>query len=697
MRVCLAALATILLLAAAGAGGAEENREQACLGCHPTPGLVQRMGTRVPLAAPAEAARYRGSAHWGLSCFSCHPGTTPGPHASKPVALKCLDCHGARGTSRAGAPATPIVGQLHPAAGKYAPNCETCHGHHEVGARNDPASPIFRRNAPALCEGCHADSSRQPQVRQVDYSAGVHGRALRLGRPGQRPAVCSDCHTMHATPENRAHSITPAPAALSATCGRCHPREYEGYARSSHGLAAAAGKQGAPACVTCHGAHRILGRNDEGTPMSPHGSVQICGSCHANQELIRLYKLPPGALSSYEESYHGVANRYGSVRAAHCVSCHGAHDVLPSSDPRSAISQARLPATCGRCHPGAGALYPIGRVHVFPSLHQDQFLFLVRSIYQFMVVMTLLGFLSYMGLDLVTHLRLKRAGIIEDFEHHMESLPPPPPQALERMTRAERIQHIGLLTSFTVLALTGVVLLIPDTMFARVVIFLCGGMTGRAILHRIAAVTLLGLAFSHLMWVVTTRRGWETFKEILPRPSDLGDAVQTAFLLVGRRQSPPCFRRFNFLEKFEYWALVWGTFIMTLTGLIMWLDNMSLAYLPKWAMDLGGIIHTWEAVLAVATIAIWHLYHTLWKPDVFPGNRAWIDGRIRFEEYVRDHPLQYAEAMGWLPEDDHWLDDARERVRGWLRQEFPDAYRALPWVGDGEQGKPTPHDEEDES
>ena len=61
-------------------------------------------------------------------------------------------------------------------------------------------------------------------------------------------------------------------------------------------------------------------------------------------------------------------------------------------------------------------------------------------------------------------------------------------------------------------------------------------------------------------------------------------------------------------------------------------------------------MHAWEAILATAAIVLWHVYHVVWKPDVLPrGNRAWLDGKLTFHQYVQEHPSEYAEAMGWLP------------------------------------------------
>jgi hypothetical protein len=80
--------------------------------------------------------------------------------------------------------------------------------------------------------------------------------------------------------------------------------------------------------------------------------------------LTREFGIAEGRVSSYQDSYHGLASKLGSKVVANCASCHGVHKILPSSDPRSTINRAQLVATCGKCHPGAGTRFAIGTIHI---------------------------------------------------------------------------------------------------------------------------------------------------------------------------------------------------------------------------------------------------------------------------------------------------------------------------------------------
>ena len=96
-----------------------------------------------------------------------------------------------------------------------------------------------------------------------------------------------------------------------------------------------------------------------------------CGHCHGDERLAQKYNLPADKVPSFRDSFHGLAARSGSQSVANCASCHGVHDILPSSDPRSHIAPQNLAATCGSCHPGAGQTFAIGAVHVLPENQQE--------------------------------------------------------------------------------------------------------------------------------------------------------------------------------------------------------------------------------------------------------------------------------------------------------------------------------------
>ena len=144
----------------------------------------------------------------------------------------------------------------------------------------------------------------------------------------------------------------------------CHTEVAEQYRASVHGQALARGITQAPLCTDCHGEHKIIKHTNAASPVNAAHIRDTCGSCHGDVRLDRKFGLPSDRLVSFDSSFHGLAAKAGVQTVANCASCHGVHNILPSSDPKSTINPKNLPKTCGQCHPGAGTRFAISQVHV---------------------------------------------------------------------------------------------------------------------------------------------------------------------------------------------------------------------------------------------------------------------------------------------------------------------------------------------
>jgi cytochrome b subunit of formate dehydrogenase len=111
---------------------------------------------------------------------------------------------------------------------------------------------------------------------------------------------------------------------------------------------------------------------------------------------------------------------------------------------------------------------------------------------------------------------------------------------------------------------------------------------------------------------------------------------------LGLTKKHPQFARFSYVEKAEYWALVWGTIVMGITGLLLWFDNIAINWLPKGFLDVMLVIHYYEAWLAFLAILIWHMYSTVFSPKVYPMNPCWLTGHMPEEQFKAEHPLAMA-------------------------------------------------------
>lgn len=180
------------------------------------------------------------------------------------------------------------------------------------------------------------------------------GRPAKAGPPpvtGAHAALaCAECHgpgdvTPHGDPTSPVNR-----RGVAATCGRCHASQHDAWAGGAHGRGVEAGDANAPTCVSCHGGHDILRARDDGAPTSA-GRVELtCSNCHEDPAVLRHTNLPYAPVEGFEATFHGMALEHGITDVANCASCHGAHAVLPASDPRSRVNPANLRQTCGACH-----------------------------------------------------------------------------------------------------------------------------------------------------------------------------------------------------------------------------------------------------------------------------------------------------------------------------------------------------------
>jgi cytochrome b subunit of formate dehydrogenase len=210
-----------------------------------------------------------------------------------------------------------------------------------------------------------------------------------------------------------------------------------------------------------------------------------------------------------------------------------------------------------------------------------------------------------------------------------------------RMTLSERIQHASLMLSFFALVLTGFMLRYPDAFWVITVRSLNEHVfTLRGIVHRIAAVVLVSVSLYHLYYILFTLRGKQLFRDLMPKLNDVSDAFAVLKYNVGFSKFKPLLGRFSYIEKSEYWAMIWGAIVMAITGSILWFDNTFMGLLTKDGWDIAHIVHFYEAWLAFLAILVWHIYYVIFNPDIYPMNLAWLKGTITEKEMAEEHPLE---------------------------------------------------------
>ena len=625
-------LAFLVVALTCDAHAAQKRKDADCLACHSNPALTKQENGK-PVSLYIDQNQLKHSIHGKvLACVDCHQDQQS--HDKSVPKAACANCHAAAQNAYVQSMHAKPTGTTAAAA-----TCVDCHGPpHGILAPGHPKSPVNHANIPATCGRCHGqkflmESNGESAQPFISYQASVHGRAVANG--SLKAAVCTDCHGDHEIlPANQAGSPI-YKFNVPATCGKCHSDIADTFNASIHGQAIAHGNQLAPVCTDCHGIHSIKSPGNPSSPVAEQNlSRDTCARCHEGVRLSQEFGVPGNRVTSYFDSYHGLAAEGGSLVAANCSSCHGVHDILPSSDPRSSINLAHLDATCGKCHKGVTQKFTLTKVHLqdgVGSRASDIDSLAVRWVRYIYTVVILL----VIGSMFVHNFIIWRSKAVA--RRRLQN------PMMTRMSVNQRWQHLTLLTSFIILVITGFALKFPESWFAHT---LGMGEHWRSIIHRVAGVVLILAGIYHIFYLAAAHEGRKLLRDIAPRPQDAFDALATMRHYLGLSSQKPKFGRFNYAEKAEYWALVWGTALMGLTGVMMWAKVLVGDLLARWWVDVATAIHYYEAILATLAILVWHFYQVFFDPDVYPMNWAWWDGKMPVEHYKHEHELDEDEETG---------------------------------------------------
>ena len=236
------------------------------------------------------------------------------------------------------------------------------------------------------------------------------------------------------------------------------------------------------------------------------------------------------------------------------------------------------------------------------------------------------------------------------------STPPDPPTGLPsgegkqflRFTRLNRTLHILMIVSFMSLALTGMTLKFSYTGWAAFLSRLFGGFESAGYIHRFAATIMIGLFVTHIVDLVRQRRKeYPSWRKLLFGPGsmmfnrkDLQDFIGNIKWFLGKGPRPR-YGRWTYWEKFDYFAVFWGVFVIGSTGLTLWFPEFFTHFMPGWFLNVATIIHSDEALLAVGFIFTVHFFNTHLRPEKFPMDIVVFTGRMELEEFEEDKPLEY--------------------------------------------------------
>jgi cytochrome b subunit of formate dehydrogenase len=579
------------------------------------------------------------SSHAGLACVDCHTQATQIPHIPELGQPACQTCH--------------AEAQLHfdrsahaeamAAGDPDAPTCASCHGGHEILPSDQRHSMTHPFNAVGVCSDCHEHHATrhlngdEAKEHIQSYLEGVHGQGVQ--KAGLvLSATCSNCHNHHAVLHSDNPLATTSRDNISATCGECHLGVVEVYASSVHGELLKQGDERAPVCTDCHAAHRIKLASVEESLVDV---VAECGECHARADMTESGRAT--FYETYRMTYHGQVSALGSKLAARCSDCHGAHDILPATDPVSRVHASNLQATCQTCHENANANFIQYDPHA-DYRDRERYPLLNGVWWYFIIVMS--SAFGFFGLhSIFWFLR----SLVDRIRHGKQPRPKYGKKGIRRFTLINRVNHAFVIITFFGLTLTGMPLLFADQTWAMALATVIGGVEAAGIVHRGFAIMLFGNFAVHFYSIYRSaraRRGsliqsWLLGpNSMVPRWKDLMDCLGMGrwFLFGGEK---PRFDRFTYWEKFDYWAEIGGTGIIGVSGLLLWFPEFFALFLPGWMFNVATLIHGYEALLAVGFIFTIHFFNAHLRAEKFPVDDVIFTGLLPEEEFKHERPAEY--------------------------------------------------------
>ncbi|MEW6109916.1 MAG: cytochrome b/b6 domain-containing protein [Nitrospirota bacterium] len=225
------------------------------------------------------------------------------------------------------------------------------------------------------------------------------------------------------------------------------------------------------------------------------------------------------------------------------------------------------------------------------------------------------------------------------------------PQEIERFNIIFRIQHILMFSTFLILSFTGWGLkyAYEPQGLSSIWIRIWGGAETAGLIHRIAGVTMLVDFIWHVLYLgylfATKRMTIDLKTTVIPLPKDVFDVIKNFMYFLGLSKEKARFGKYSYAQKFDYWAVFWGMFIIGFSGYALAFPMQVSYIIPEfttgWIWQLLGIMHSDEALLAIVFILFWHFYNEHLKPEVFPMSWIWITGKISTEKLKHHHPIEY--------------------------------------------------------
>lgn len=565
-----------------------------CLECHGVEGYAVPSGAhgdekKRRLDLNAEALRE--SVHGKLTCLQCHQDIQQLPHDKK---------------------------------GLQAVDCVTCHLSLKEGTIPERRTWLI-------------DQEPDIVTKTKQYTTSIHAKEHK-GTPTKVNAGCADCHTAHYVFLSQDHRATTYRLNSPEMCGHCHEKALNEYRQSVHGMALRTPWKGESAtCSDCHSAHEATHKK---ALNASRVFTQQCRQCHAQ------------ATKTYMFTTHGQLAWLGNTQVARCQNCHLSHTMKAVDDSSSPTHEKNLLETCRKCHKKAGPEFTQFRAHHdISDYEQSPQLWWVGRIMVGLVIGVLLFFYTHSMLWFYREIKSRpvnwvkiasRAYLVRErrVKHHSG-------QHIQRFSWPWRLNHWVLALSVMTLVFTGMGVMFSGTPWTVQVVKWIGGTENLRLLHRIAGIAFFAAVIGHalaLIYVIFYQKkgqfDWFGPNSLLPRKQDITDMIAQFRWFFGKGEAPR-FDHWTYWEKFDYWAVYWGAFVIGLSGVLLWFSEHFNQILPGWIFNVATLAHGLEAFLAVTTLFVVHFFNNHFRPSKFPLDTVMFTGSWDVEEFKEERPMEY--------------------------------------------------------
>ena len=217
---------------------------------------------------------------------------------------------------------------------------------------------------------------------------------------------------------------------------------------------------------------------------------------------------------------------------------------------------------------------------------------------------------------------------------------------IKRFHPLRLIEHWMNAFAFVALVLTGLSQRFHEYAISQWIVGLLGGIDTTRIVHRYSGILLAVLTIQHVFIASfgVLFRNWQP--SMIIHKKDFYDAIDNMRFYFGMTEHPARCDRFDYKQKFEYWGVVIGGFLMVGTGLALWFPIYVTLWLPGELIPVAKALHANEALLAFLVIVTWHVYNAIFSPEVFPLDTVIFTSKISKTRMIHEHPLEYERMFG---------------------------------------------------